>query len=155
MDDFVDERLRHMAFFENFLKNENAPQSEENKQIVEAHTNWRKKDGGKFEYSLLYVSIASSLDEEYSLVLKTGDELTLEEEEIMYLMLESNMKEMDERNGNEWNAAKERALCPVCLKNRPVVEQSFISFYSGVFQRRVGVSMLLSLDLLALLCFVF
>lgn len=50
-----------------------------------------------------------SFGNEYSISLKTGDELTLEEVELIYMILESNMREKDEQNGKEWNAANERA----------------------------------------------
>lgn len=108
MDDFIDERLRNDTYFENFLKSENATLNEENKEIFEAHAKWREADGGKFEYLLFYRRTTCSIDKEYSVILKNGEELSVEEEELMYMLLESNMKDMDERNGKEWNAALER-----------------------------------------------
>ena len=65
--------------------------------------------GGKPRVCFLSLYIDCSFGSEYSISLKTGDELTLEEMELIYMILESNMREKDEQNGKEWNAANERA----------------------------------------------
>ena len=73
----------------------------------------RMRNGGKKrrEASSMCLSLFTdcSFGSEYSISLKTGDELTLEEIELIYMILESNMREKDEQNGKEWNAANERA----------------------------------------------
>ena len=57
----------------------------------------------------LFLYIDCSFGSEYFISLKKGDELSLEEMELIYMILESNMREKDEQNGKEWNAANERA----------------------------------------------
>lgn len=108
MDDYIDQRLQNAAYFENLLKKKEIEQNDENREIVNAHAKWREEDEGKLEYIYISLYTHCSIGPDYSLSLKTGSELSLEEMELMYMILESNMKEKDEQNGKEWNAVNER-----------------------------------------------
>ena len=108
MDDYIDQRLQNAAYFENLLKNKEIEQNDENREIVNAHAKWREEDEGKLEYIFISLYTHCSIGPDYSLSLKTGSELSLEEMELMYMILESNMKEKDEQHGKEWNAVNER-----------------------------------------------
>lgn len=49
MDDYVDERLQNVAYFENLLKNKEGEQNDKNREIVNAHATWRVEEEGNLE----------------------------------------------------------------------------------------------------------
>lgn len=55
MDDYVDERLQNVAYFENLLKNKEVEQNDKNREIVNAHAKWREEEEGNLEYAYFFV----------------------------------------------------------------------------------------------------
>lgn len=65
MDDYVDERLQNVIYFENLLKTKEGEQNDRNREIVNAHAKWREEEEGNLEYvfylcTLIVVLVAST-----------------------------------------------------------------------------------------------
>ena len=55
MDDYVDERLQNVIYFENLLKTKEGEQNDKNREIVNAHAKWREEEEGNLEYVSFFV----------------------------------------------------------------------------------------------------
>lgn len=109
MRDYLDESFFGNELFEQYLDKSEEQCSVEEKWVQKAHREW-KMDPELYELTGLEGKVKCRIRADFSLLLKTGAELTEEQVDALYAIEKANREEIDEHNQRKWNEDLERCF---------------------------------------------
>ena len=107
MRDYLDESFFGNELFEQYLDKGEEQCSDEEKWVQRAHREW-KMDAELCKLTGLEGKVKCKIRADFSLLFKTGTELTGEQVDALYAIEKVNREEIDKHNQRKWDEDLER-----------------------------------------------